>query len=173
MEPIYEKITGPHGTAEPVPLDGVPDATATVATWLLTCPGRHPVWSQWALNAITLAPVDGYPPAKITVEGATHELLLFALAPQIVVDPNLRLWTPADVREYARNMLTPVNIAEQVTLDTDDQARELVSLLAQAVVHGVLDPETADAPTRTRAYWSQTIARTIEHHRGGHPDGRC
>lgn len=172
MEPIYEKVTGARGTAEPCPLDGVPDSSATVAVWLLTCPGRHPVWSQWALSAVTLAPVDGYPPAKITVEGATHELLLFAIEPQIVVDPNARLWEPRDVGEFAKHMLTPVNIVEQVRLGSDEQARELTSLLAQAVAHGVLDPETADSPERTRRYWSSTIARTIEHHRG-HRDGRC
>ena len=50
------------------------------ATWLITAPWAHPAWSQYALLLIDLTTPSDRPPV-VYLDGATHELLLFALDP--------------------------------------------------------------------------------------------
>ena len=50
--------------------------------------------------------------------------------------------------------------------DTIPDARYTAQLAAQAVVDGVLNPETADAPSRIRENWLASVTKTLAHMRG-------
>src|SRR5216117_356305 len=82
MEPIYDKVAGQLGTAEPVELPDIPQAATTVASWLITSERYHPYFHQWLLSAVRLGDVEGFPPAHLQFEGATHEILAMTLNPE-------------------------------------------------------------------------------------------
>jgi len=149
--------TGPYGTAHRIPrANYAATSPAALDGWIITAPCWHPLWSQYLLSVVTLADVEGAPPANKRRADFTHELTVLALNPE---------YGPYTAATYGRDhlrYLTPVNIAEQFTT-TDDQARDLAVLAAHACVQGVLNPETSDAPDRIRALWRTTITRTLEH----------
>jgi hypothetical protein len=153
-----DELTGPYGTAHRVPHANYRDNLTTLDSWIITAPAWHPLWSQYTLAVVTLADIPGMAPAVKQHPKATHELIVAALSPEH--GPH----DAATVTGGSLRLLTPINIAEQVTT-TDDRARELAGLCVRAVVDGVLCPETADAPERIRAVWRQSIARTLDHDR--------
>ncbi|MFG2699551.1 hypothetical protein [Streptomyces sp. NPDC048386] len=157
-----DELTGSFGTARRIPRDAYRGTSpAALDGWVITAPGWHPLWSQYHLGVVTLADVPGAPPANITRPGATHELNVVAL------NPDHGPHTPTTILANGLRYLTPVNIAEQFTT-TDDQARQLAYLCARAVIHGVLNPESADAPERIRAAWHSTIHQTLQHDHAPH-----
>lgn len=155
------QIAGPHGTAGRVPAAHLTDNPATLDAWIITAPGWHPLWGQYLLALLTLADVPGQPPAVRHRPGTTHELLVAAL------NPEQGPYDAATVTNTSLHLLTPVNIAEQVTT-TDEQARQLPELCVRAVLDGVLNPETGDAPERIRAAWSRAVQQTLDHGRDPH-----
>ncbi|MFF5161569.1 hypothetical protein ACFY3N_36410 [Streptomyces sp. NPDC000348] len=92
-------------------------------------------------------------------ETVSHELTVLAF------DPEHSPYDDATVK--ALRYLEPVNVIEQFTA-MDEHARELAGLCAEAVVDGLLMPETGDAPERTRADWQRYIHHTLDHHRDPH-----
>lgn len=158
------EFKGPHGRALLIPWADTPDAAETVCCWLLTAPLAHPQWAQYMLGAARLRDdVPGFPPPRRQFTGATHELTVVALNP---------LHGPFTVEKMlgcqrTGNMpyLMPVNVAHQVE-GTDDEARLLAAYGAVAVVHGVLCPETSDAPARIRMDWTTSMVKTLAHIRG-------
>jgi hypothetical protein len=148
---------GPYGIADRVtePLDATP---ATLAAWVVTAPTFHPMWSQYGLAVIHLRAEPGLPDPRITVPGATHEIMCVTLDPD---HPAALPW----------RILTPVNIAQQITA-TDDEAVTLLALAARGIVNGHLEPEASNGPDRIRAVWAATLNHTLDHMRGGaHPAG--
>ncbi|MFF5842154.1 hypothetical protein ACFY74_11875 [Streptomyces massasporeus] len=155
--PEHDELTGPYGTARRIPRDTYRDShPAGLEGWIITAPCWHPLWSQYNLGVVSLADIPDLPPANLQRPGVTHELSVVALNPDF--GPYDALHLPA----HGLRFLTPVNVAEQFTT-TDDRARELAALCARAVVHGVLCPETADAPERVRAAWHSSITQTLAH----------
>lgn len=112
------------------------------------------------LSVITLADVPGVPPAHKHREGVTHELMVLAL------DPGHGPYDAKRVRPGSVYFLVP-GIAEQFTA-TDEDARPLAGLAANAVVDGLLCPETSGAPDRIRAQWRFAIDQTLAHTRDPH-----
>jgi hypothetical protein len=151
-----DTITGQYGTAGLVPPGHLTDTPATLAAWIISAPHWHPAWSQYLLAILTLADIPGTRPATIYVPGATHELIVAALNPE--PGPHAAL----TATNATLGLLRPVNIAQQFTA-TDARARELAALCVRAVVGGVLNPETGDAPDRIRAVWARSIAQTLDH----------
>lgn len=152
--------TGPHGTAERIPDNVIVPAdipTATRSGWLITAPGYHPLWSQYALWLITLADVPGVPPAVKHDDAATHEIMVLPLDPENGPHPIEALGST--FIEYVGRG----NIAQQFTADSDEHAAHAAELCARAVTDGLLNPETGDAPDRIRAAWKYTIAATLDH----------
>ncbi len=157
MIPIFDKVTGPAGTAEPIPFDlDDPEAAETVASWLLTAPAAHPVWTQYALVVVRLRDdVPGFPPPHRRFVGATHELLVLAL------NPDGGPYTGAALAEgKVLPYLMPPNLVEQFEA-TDHEMQDLASLAAQAVAHGILNPDTDG-----RAAWLPVLVKTLAHTRG-------
>jgi hypothetical protein len=161
---MTEKLEGPYGTGELVPIPDIPSAAETVCTWLLTAPYAHPLWSQYALIVVRLRDLPGFPPPARQFDGATHELLVVAL------NPEHGTMTPAGVGRRWRKgrslpYLTPVNVAHQIE-GTDEEAAELAEAAAMGVVHGALTPETGDAPEFIRMAWKASLVKTLAHARG-------
>ena len=59
----------------------------------------------------------------------------------------------------------PVNIVHQIE-GTDEEARLLASFAAVGVVHGLLWPETGDAPEQIRMGWLGSMVKSLAHIRG-------
>lgn len=164
MIPTFERVDGPYGAAEPVPVPAIPLAAETVCTWLITSPIWHPLWSQYTLCVVRLRDgVPGFPPPIRKFAGATHELLVVALNPE----QGTQTVASVDAHQFDGRLpfLTPVNIAEQY-IATDPEMLDLASLCAQGVTHGALCPETADAPERIRGSWLIATTKTLAHIRG-------
>lgn len=154
---------GPYGTALRLDIPDRPEAAQTVDHWLITAPPYHPLWSQYVLCVVRLDDLPGWPAPYRQFEGATHELIVVTLNPE---------HGPYDVDKMAGYanaaklpILTPVNIAHQLTA-SDDELREVAALAAWAVVNGHLNPETADAPERIRRAWLASLTKTLAHIRG-------
>ncbi|OQQ16105.1 hypothetical protein B0675_02130 [Streptomyces sp. M41(2017)] len=155
------ELTGPAGSAFRVP--DIAENPAVLEQWIITARDWHPIWYQYLLALISLADMPDMPPANRHRKGVTHELVVFALDPE---DGPLRPETFVD-RRPTEFVLTPANVVEQVTT-TDDQARHLTRLCANAVVHGRLIPETGDSPDHIRAMWRTSISQTLDHSRDPH-----
>lgn len=155
MNPVHGLVVGACGHAEPRVFDAA-KSPATVAAWLITAPAYHPAWSQYTLAVIDLLDRPNVPPPVRQFVGATHELLVLTL------DPTNGPYA-ADTEQMT--FLQPFNIVEQFEA-TDGEMRDLASLLVQAVVHGYLDPETANGPERIREQWLTSCVKTLAHLRG-------
>lgn len=149
--------TGPHGTAHRIPhASYAATSPAALDSWIINADCWHPLWSQYLLSLVTLADVEGAPPANKRHPDVTHELTV------LVLDPEHGPYTAAAWGPDSLRFLTPVNIAEQFTA-TDDQARRVTQLCVRAVIDGRLTPETGDAPDHIRAWWHARITQSLEH----------
>lgn len=156
-----DQLTGPHGTAQRIPRTHYTNKPATLDAYIITAPGWHPLWTQYMLALITLADTPGEAPATITRPGATHQIITLAM------DPDHGPYTPDHVTQGRVAYLRPGNIGEQFTA-TDAEALDVIALCARAVLDGILNPETSDAPTRIRATWASSIQQTLDHTRDPH-----
>ena len=156
-------VEGVAGSAVELHIPDVPMAMQTVTHWLITAPVYHPLWSQYVLACVRLDNVPGFKPPRLQFQGATHELIVMALA------PGPGPYDEGRMAEYWRSgdlpFLTPINIVEQFEA-TDDEMRLLCQYAAMAVVHGWLNPETADAPELVRENWLASLTTTLAHIRG-------
>lgn len=159
MEPVYEPVQGIHGDAAPLDVPATPAAAETVCLWLITAPAYHMAWSQYLLIVVRLTDdLPGFPPPSHKFEGTTHELMVWVLDPDHLQTPES---ANAFVAEHAMPpFLTPQNVVEQY-IATDDEMRQLASLCAQSIVHGVLNPDTDG-----RAAWLPVTTKTLAHIRG-------
>lgn len=167
-----ERIEGPYGTVDFIPLPDIDDPDLDVrtravfevseGTWLITAPAYHPVWSQYMMSAVGLADHPDLGDAYKKFPGATHELLVAALHPDTPV-------TVASMQEHCKRgdagILQPINIAEQFEC-TSDEIKIVAWLAGRAVVYGQLNPETGDAPERIREQWLTACVKTLAHIRG-------
>jgi len=152
---------GAFGRAVLMDVPDRPDAAATVCVWLVDRPDAHPLWTQYAILVLRLRDdIPGMPAPKLHHPGMTHEFLVLALDPDQRVD---RRWFVVTSRTLP--FLTPVNICEQFEA-TDEELCQLAELAARGVVHGLLWPETADAPDVVRHQWKTALVKTLAHIRG-------
>lgn len=154
-------FNGADGTAERLPIPDIPEASETVAHWLLRAPMAHPAWSQYVLACVRLRDVPGLPPPHRQFQGSTHEIFVVALDPE---------HGPYDAAKMAGYMtgagglpfLTPINIVEQF-IASDEEMRLLTAWAAWGVCRGVLWPETSDAPEKIRTAWRMSLTKTLAH----------
>lgn len=113
-----------------------PEDDACLVHWLIEAPWAHPAWHSYSLVLIHLRPMPDNRPTKLYLDGATHELWLYALDP----DGNRNKLLASGI---PKNMwMTPKNFAGQFIEVTDDLARERVQKSVQAICDGVLSPDT-------------------------------
>lgn len=154
-----DEPTGPYGTAHRIPHANYhAQNPAALDAWIITADCWHPLWSQYLLAVVTLAEIEGIPPANKRGTDVTHELLVIVLNPEHGPHD-----APTATTETLQH-LTPVNIAEQFTA-TDDQARRIARLCTREVVDGRLTPETGDAPDHIRLRWHITIREALDNPR--------
>lgn len=164
-KPMFEGVCG-KAWKFPLPDDDGGDwrrAAGLDANFLIFAPGAHPFWSWHVLMAIHLRDVPGQdkPPVKRS-PSVTHELMVYALDPD-VPPPDPRNWPlPADGGEPRLRMLSPPDAVVQFEVGSDEHATEIVTLAAQACTAGHLIPDSDH-----RALWDRTIATTAQHYREG------
>lgn len=114
-----------------------PATSGTVDQWLVQAPWAHPLWHTYWLHIAHLRPIlrDGAEiPTILHLEGATHELWLYAVHPDTQIE---QLLVTGDIP-----FLTPMNFASQLILRGDDAARYLLGWTVEDVLHGRLNPDT-------------------------------
>ena len=159
MERTTPDLKGDFARAWKLPL---PESHPTIAGYLVHAPYAHPFWGWYTMAVIHLRPVEGLPPAAVSLPGATHELAILAIDPRVCPEP-----TPEMATEGQYPFLMPPDVMEQFMVLDDQQAVSLLENCVQAVVQGRISP---DSDFRSR--WAKVIANTSEHYRlGGHPDG--
>jgi hypothetical protein len=135
------RIIGKSGLAWPVDLDlayqrlGKSRADAAdVASWLVEAPWAHPVWHSYWINLAHLRELPNYPRPKIYIAGATHEILVHAL------NPNMDRQTM--IETGAMHALHPANFAAQFIEATDDGAIERIRGTVEMICDSKLSPDT-------------------------------
>jgi hypothetical protein len=108
-----------------------PRASVTLPSWIASAAYAHPMWSHYAIMCIALRDVPGVPKAHIHLEGATHEVMVFAMDPD----------TKPAVDDFPR-MLNPVNFTGQFIAADDLTAAARIQQAVQDVIDGTLNPDT-------------------------------
>lgn len=132
-------MEGPHGRAWRCSLSAIreslklsSDEDATVCVWVVDAPWAHPLWRTYVIAAIHLRPTRLLPNPKVNLEGATHEVIVYALDPGREPD----LLNPGSTR------LNPANFAGQWLAASDVEAEHKVASCVEEIVHGALSPDT-------------------------------
>lgn len=119
-----------HGKAWQVPTTNTPYA---VASWIVYAPWAHPFWAYYLLGMVSLADDPNAPPVIRYVDNATHELLVFAIAPD--APPRV------DGEPGSLRLLHPKNFFGQIVA-TDAEAAARVEQDVDAILAGQLNPDT-------------------------------
>ena len=155
-------FSGPFGKAwrialAPIGQRSKPDFDATLDLFLVQRSGAHVCWDHWLVSIVHLRPMAGVRPARINLEGATHELMIVALDPEQPL-PGLDSTAPG----WRSAWLTPIDVMEQFACPDDAMAHHFLELSIQAIVNGFLSPDQDD-----RARWKASIAETSRHFTNG------
>lgn len=162
-------VTGAYGrawlcdVAEAVRRAGLgPDDHGCLSHWIVEAPWAHPVWHSYALVLVHLRPLAAGRQTLLYLEGATHEIWLSALDPD--VDRNDML-----AAGVVAGWLRPMNFAAQFIEIADELARGRVQQTVQAICDGRLIPDT-DA----RADWISLYGDNMQRDRPRpRPQRRC
>lgn len=128
--------------------------------YLIHAPQAHPFWTWYYMAGISLRDdIPGSPPASRQFEGATHELVVLSLDPDHAAPlPNGEFGQHGQLHP-----LSPPDHVVQTMHVNDEQFGEILDRFAQAVVNGVLSPDSD-----YRESWRQTMMNTTDHFRGLH-----
>lgn len=133
------------------------DNPVHVGSWLIHYPGVHAVWSWWAWSLVSLADHEGVGRATLQFEGATHELIGFALNPETEAPPNVTTW-PSNPEAF----LVPADLVTQFQVDGDAAALRLVEEALHAMVMGNGPPPDGDY----RRPWEKILGELAKRSRG-------
>lgn len=157
-----------------------PDLDATLAAWLLDCPGAHPHWQWYYVGVIHLRPIPGVRPADIRREGATHEVFVAALLPHDAAQTDAQresvrvlcneageympeaVETVACRDDVAMPLLSPVDVVQQVRASSDQLAEHVTFMCVRACCLGQLSPDQD-----YRWLWNRMLDETIQHYEEG------
>ena len=135
-------VSGPHGRAWLCDLgasrlvrDIRPEDDATITHWVVEAPWAHPCWHSYTIILVHLRPMPNKHETLFYLDGATHELWVYALDPR--KDRNkLLLGRETDY------CLQPGNFAAQFIEVTDELAFARVRAAVQEICNGDLCPDT-------------------------------
>lgn len=108
----------------------------TLASALAYCPGYHAFWSWWLVSLCHLRPTEGFPPAHLFVEGATHEIVTQVINPERCPTPDPAAW------EQGYPVLSPADVVVQFTAQDDAGALQIFEALCLDVTEGRLSPDS-------------------------------
>lgn len=133
--------TGPHGRAWLMDVPQFlrnsgkdPALDCTVVSWLVEAPWAHPVWHSYALMCIHLRPTPNGAETIFHLEGATHEMWLYAL--------NMESPRDAILRGETLPFLLPINFASQFVCKNDSEAARRIEEALRGILAGKLSPDT-------------------------------
>lgn len=112
------------------------------ATWIVHAPWAHPLWSDYAVLLYDLSiPVDDEP-LHIYLEGATHEVLVFAINSRQRID-----WSRDDWPVQDPDLLREANHAYQFIAGSNDIARFRIDSVVALIADQQISPDTDFAAT--------------------------
>lgn len=123
---MQRAIDDGHASPEEVARD------CTVADWLIEAPYAHPAWHSYNLICTHLRDVGLV--TKLYLEGATHEMWLYAMNPEVSRQEII-------TGEKIGGWLTPLNFAAQLICPSDEAAVRLMEIAALDVCAGTLCPD--------------------------------
>lgn len=126
-----------------------PDHDATLAMWLLDCPGAHAVWSRWVVSLIHLRPIAGVRPAMKRFPEAMFEMSSAALHPNEPFELDSAGPLP---------FLHPFDWVVQFHGVTDEQAIRVGELVVESCMSGRISPDSDFA-----SHWETAIPATADH----------
>ncbi len=112
-----------------------PEPVLQISFWMFDCPGAHAFWRLFALSTVSLTDIEGIPPARKHYPEATHELCVFALNPNMAVDPD-------EFTSFLPALLQGPNVCMQFHGLSDEQVKTLADSLAREVANGRLSPDS-------------------------------
>jgi hypothetical protein len=133
------------------------DHDGTVGGFIVNAQGAHPFWDHWMISVVHLRPIEGVQPATIVVEGATHELMIAAIDPELPL-PSL----DAATESWRVHWLRPIDVLEQFQAKDDAVAHQILELAVQAIVGGYASPDQD-----WRRWWKNAVASTAERYASG------
>ncbi len=108
----------------------------SVGNWAVQAPWAHMAWHQYVLSVVHLRPSPTYGDAIKYRADVTHEVVVYALDPKKPLTPDTII-TPGNLP-----ILIPPNYAYQITIESDEAAKERVRKLVEDIADGVLNPDT-------------------------------
>lgn len=105
-----------------------------IGTWFIYGPRFHPLWYAYVMFLLHLRPTASMQEELlIYVEGATHEMSLFAVAPE---------YKPDLTESPYKSLLHPVNFAAQFINPSDGEARRRCMVTLAEIMKLRLNPDT-------------------------------
>lgn len=112
-------------------------ADATLACWVLEAPWAHPVWSSYVVVLIHLRPIAGGKAPIIYLDGATHEMWLYALSQDAPREPAIR-----GRESPMAHAMNPKQFAAQFIEPSDEAAMARVEAALKEVCSGHPSPDS-------------------------------
>lgn len=114
-----------------------PDSDACICHWVIEAPWAHPAWHSYSIFCQHLRPLPGYDiPVHVHLEGATHEMIVFAL------DPNKDRESLIKTGIVEGRWLESANFAAQIIATDDEAAKVRIQSAVQEIIDGKLSPDT-------------------------------
>jgi hypothetical protein len=138
-------IVGPHGQAWRCDiatacknLDIAPEDQGCLVQWIIEAPWAHPAWHSYMLVLVHLRPLPVSGQIIFHLEGATHELWLYALNADKAREPAIA----GDKDGVLGLCLSPKNFGAQIKEASDEAALSRIEDAVRLICKGELSPDT-------------------------------
>lgn len=129
-------------------------------SWIVHGP-YHPFWSWWQIACISLADIEGLPPAHKQYPEAEYEIMCLSLNPKPEAGrsypPDIALLEAGDAEHGMPGYLTPADWIVHFHGVTDGQAEQILEAAIDHIVAG----QSCDSDFRE--HWKLAITKTVEH----------
>lgn len=153
--PFY---TGPGGKAYILNIEATRPAglldgdDPRIAVWIVECPNAHPIWHSYMIFALSLHDPDRTKKFNIALPGATHEIVVAALRPDM---PREDIF-----RSGESNIVEPINFIAQQVSDNHSVIAELDRAI-QMICEGTLCPDTDARQQWVAIFGDSHIKRSV------------
>lgn len=158
---VTPTIVGPHGRAWICDTDEFrrwkhvkPEDDGSLVIWCVEAPWAHPVWHSYMICLMHLRPLPGARETKIYLDGATHEMWVYALDNQKPRQPFIKGQADPAV-------LTPLNFAAQFIEVTDDLALGRIKQAVIDITEGKVSPDTDFTPMWVGRFGGNMMLRRL------------